>query len=106
MRKSGRERSRSPDASYRAWFWVQEESGWWSWRWRNKFWVPPEQRPTTSSTSTGLGAAATEQRPTTSSTSTGLGAAAVTDQCHAAEAQPTEKKDDNAEAVAMEVYSL
>ena len=87
MRQSGRERSRSPDASYRAWYWVQEESGWWPWRWHNKVWVPPERRPTTSSTSTGLGAAAT-------------------DQCHAAEAQPTEKKDDNTEAVAMEVDSL
>ena len=83
---TGRERSRSPDASYRAWYWVQEPSGWWSWRWHNKFWVPPEQR-----------------RPTTSSTSTGPGAAAATDHCHAAEAQPTEKKDDNDNAVDMEV---
>lgn len=87
MRQSGRERSRSPDASYRAWYWVQEASGWWSWRWHSKFWVPPEQRPTTSSTSTGPGAAAT-------------------DQGHAAEAMPTEKKDDKTEAVAMEVDSL
>lgn len=93
QRQSGRERSRSPDASHRAWYWVQEPSGWWSWRWRNKFWVPPEQRPTTSSTSTGLGA--TDQCQPGAQT-----------QAHAAEAQATEKKDDNTEAVAMEVDSL